>query len=125
MSGVEPLAALSELERRFDGPIPRRLRLSARLGGPQQVELLVAEGQTAFFRQMIAGQIATIRQRRRNGSFYPALVADLALYRERWRHWRRRVAKLRGGASDPAARRLAAEGGAGLTTNQLWSLPKN
>jgi hypothetical protein len=39
----DPLAALAELERRYDGPIPERLRLIALLGSARAVQRLQAE----------------------------------------------------------------------------------
>ena len=89
------LAALSDLERRFNGPIPEPLRRVARLGSAEMVDLLEAEGQSAFFGGLFKGQIAIIRQRRANGSFYPALLADLLFYRDHWRYWRNRLRRLR------------------------------
>lgn len=80
---------LTELERRYDGPIPEPLRLAARYGSAGIVRLLEAAGQAAFFRTMVRGQVATIRRRRLDGTFYPALLDDLALYRREWRRWRR------------------------------------
>lgn len=88
------LDALAELERRFNGPIPEPLRLAARLGSPERVEFLRAEGQAAFFRAMTLGQVAILRRRRADGSAYPALLEDLALYRRQWRRWRRRARTL-------------------------------
>lgn len=80
---------IEELELRFNGPVPEPLRMAARYGSAMRLALLEAEGQSAFFRAMVLGQIEIIRHRRRDGSFYPALLTDLALYRERWRYWRR------------------------------------
>lgn len=96
------LAALAELERRFNGPIPEPLRRAARLGSAERVELLHAEGQRAFFRSMLRGQVRIIRQRRLDGSFYPALLADLALYREGWRRWHRMACALGKAAAAPS-----------------------
>jgi len=87
VSDTASLAALAELERRFNGPIPEPLRRAAQLGSPERVALLQAEGQRAFFRSMLRGQVAIIRQRRLDGSFYSALLADLVLYRQGWRRW--------------------------------------
>ncbi|HEV2546306.1 MAG TPA: hypothetical protein VGU20_03130 [Stellaceae bacterium] len=95
VGGAHCLAALSELERRFDGPIPELLRRSTLLGHSLLPLRLVAEAQVCFFTSLIRGQIATIRQRRRDGSFYAQLVADLAFYRERRQLWRRELVRLR------------------------------
>ena len=95
VGGAHCLAALSELERRFDGPIPELLRQSTSLGHSLLPLRLVAEAQVCFFTSLIRGQIATIRQRRRDGSFYAQLVADLGFYRERRQLWRQELARLR------------------------------
>lgn len=94
---TEPLAALATLERRYDGPIPEPLRQAARLGGAAALRRLEAVGQAAFFKAMVLGQLRAIRRRRADGSFYPALVADLALYRREWRRWRRLAARAASG----------------------------
>ena len=94
VDGTHCLAALSDLERRFDGPIPEPLRRAALLGHSLLPLRLLAEAQVCFFTALVRGQIATIRQRRRDGSFYEQLVADLAFYRERRRIWRRERARL-------------------------------
>jgi hypothetical protein len=89
----DPLPAYAELERRYDGPVPPQLRLVARLGSARDLRRLEAEGQAAFFTAMARGQLRAIRLRRADGSFYPALLADLALYRRERRRWRR-IARL-------------------------------
>jgi hypothetical protein len=83
-----PLAALDELERRYDGPVPPDLCRAALLGSARAVRLLHAEAQAGFFAAMIRGQIGAIRSRRVDGSVYPALYDDLALYRRERRRWR-------------------------------------
>jgi hypothetical protein len=90
----DPRRALAELERRFDGPIPATLKLIARHGSLRAVRLLQARGQEAFFAAMIRGQLRAIRARRRDGSFYPEMLKDLALYRRQHRRWRRIARKL-------------------------------
>ena len=97
------LARLAELERRYDGPVPEHLRRAAHLGSAAAVEFLAAIGEACFWRSMVRGQIAIIRQRRSDGSWYPALVSDLRLYRDTWRFWHRRRSALR----DAAAARSA------------------
>jgi hypothetical protein len=98
----DPLAACAELERRYDGPVPPPLRLVARLGSAGAVRRLQAEGQAAFFTAMARGQLRAIRLRRADGSFYQAMLADLALYRRERRRWRR-IARRLAGPSGPAA----------------------
>jgi len=44
---------------------------------------------------MIRGQVKTIRARRADGSFYPALLTDLRWYRYQFRGWNRIVAQMR------------------------------
>ena len=89
----DPLPDLDALERCYDGTIPQSLRLAARLGSAAAVRRLHAEGQAAFFTAMARGQLAAIRARRADGSFYPALLDDLALYRRERRRWRRLAAR--------------------------------
>jgi hypothetical protein len=86
---ADPLPLLAELERRYDGPVPAPLRRVARLGSAGAARRLAAEGQAAFFAAMVRGQLRAIRLRRADGSFYPALLDDLALYRRERRRWRR------------------------------------
>jgi len=95
------LARLAELERRYDGPVPEGLRLAAHLGSADAVERLFAAGEAAFYKSMVLGQLDIIRRRRADGSFYPALLADLRCYREGWRYWNRRVRALRAAAAEP------------------------
>ena len=104
----DPLAAFAALERRYDGAIPEAERRVARFGSAA-AERLVAEGQAAFFEALALGQIAIIRRRRRDGSFYPALTDYLAFYRRSWQRWRRVAQQLREAAEPSPAPRLAAE----------------
>jgi hypothetical protein len=92
---VDPLAALAELERRFNGPVPEPLRLAAQLGSAELCRLRQAEAQAAFLKTLLHDQVRLIRRRRADGSFHPSLLDDLRLYRRRWRHWQRRVVALR------------------------------
>lgn len=94
MAPHDPRRALAELERRFDGPVPPALKLVARHGTLRAVRLLQARGQEAFFAAMIRGQLRAIRARRQDGSFYPAMLKDLALYRRQRRRWRRIARRL-------------------------------
>jgi hypothetical protein len=84
----DPLAALGRLERRYDGAIPENLRLIARHGSADIVRRLHAEAQACFFAAMVRRQTQAIRQRRADGSFYAAMIADLAYYRRERRRWR-------------------------------------
>lgn len=84
-------ATLDELERLYNGPIPEPARSIARLGSPTALLLVRATAEAAFFAAMARGQLRTIRQRRADGTCYPALFDDLALYR-RQRCWWRRLA---------------------------------
>jgi hypothetical protein len=95
----DALAAIADLERRYDGPIPAEVRLVARLGSADIVERLFAEGQSAFYKSLVRGQLRIIRRRRAEGSFYPALVDDLRTYRQGWRRWHRRRCRLRAGST--------------------------
>ena len=89
----EGLAALRDLEATYDGPIPEPARRAAQRGSAALL-LMRARAESAFFAAMIRGQLATIRRRRADGSFYPALIEDLALYRRQYRAWRRLAAQL-------------------------------
>jgi hypothetical protein len=82
------------LERQFNGPIPIAARDLARHGSHAPVLLLRARGEAAFFAAMASAQIRTLRQRRADGSFRPALVEDLAFYLRHRRAWRRVAAAL-------------------------------
>jgi hypothetical protein len=92
---LDPLAALAELERRFNGPVPEAQRLAAQLGSAELFRLRQAEAQAAFLRTLFRRQLRLIRQRRAGGSLDPSLLDDLRLYRRRWRHWRYRAQVLR------------------------------
>ena len=94
MAPHDPRRTLAELERRFDGPIPPALKLIARHGSLRAVRLLQARGQAAFFASMVRGQLRAIRARRQEGSFYPAMLKDLTLYRRQYRRWRRLARRL-------------------------------
>jgi hypothetical protein len=86
---TDPLSRLAALERHHDGPPSEGARCVALAGSSERHAWLQAAAETAFFRAMVKGQIGTIRRRREEGSFYPALLSDLALYRRQWRAWRR------------------------------------
>ena len=87
----DALSRIAELERRHDGPPPPEERLVALAGSGERHAYLQAVAEAAFFTAMIRGQLRTIRRRRADGSFYPALLSDLALYRRQRRGWHRIV----------------------------------
>jgi hypothetical protein len=89
----EVLAALTELERRYDGPIPMPLRHAAEFGPAARRRLLEAEGQAAFFATLVRHQCQALRRWRLAGMTPPELTRDLALYRRQWRWWRREAAR--------------------------------
>lgn len=82
------LVRVAELERRYDGPIPLHERDAAR---GINTALCEARGNATMYRRFALRQIATIRQRRADGTEYPALVNDLRLYLARYRHWNHRA----------------------------------
>ena len=90
----DALGALEELERSYDGPIPHEARLVARLGSPEWLRLIEAEGQIRFFRDMIGRQIEAIRRARMFGDVPCSLPNDLALYRRQRVAWRREAKRL-------------------------------
>jgi hypothetical protein len=96
------LDALAELERRFNGPVPEPLRLAAQLGTAELCRRH-AEAQAAYLRTLLLSQIRLIRRRRAEGTFDPALLDDLRLYQQRWRHWRRAAAPARPATTLPVA----------------------
>src|ERR1700761_7884738 len=86
--------SLEDLHQTYDGPIPQHALDVARLGSSLMVELVRAEGQARFFKSMLTGQFAAIRGRKADGSYYPSMANDLALYLREWRRWRRTAAGL-------------------------------
>src|SRR5229473_7449097 len=89
------MSTLNYLNQLYDGPIPPVVLAVARFGSAEMVLLMRARGEAAFFRSMILGQIKTIRARRADGTFYPALFTDLRWYRDQFRGWNRIVAQMR------------------------------
>jgi hypothetical protein len=79
------MTTLTELHQTYDGPIPQHALAVARLGSSLMVELVRAEGQARFFKSMLTGQIAAIRSRKADGSYYPSMANDLALDLREWR----------------------------------------
>ncbi len=94
----DPLAALGALERRHDGPLSGEARRIARCGSETRLRFIEATGQAEFFRHLARGQLDIIRRRKMDGSFYPELVEDLALYRREARRWAKRARELRAAA---------------------------
>jgi hypothetical protein len=90
------LAALAELERRYDGPIPAPLRSLAGFGSIERVSAAEAEREADFFTGLVRGQIVALRHWRRYGIALPGLEHDFALYWRRRRWWRREAARWRG-----------------------------
>lgn len=80
-------SSLTGLEQIYDGPIPGCVLTVLRFGSHEMVALVRARGELAFFRSMVRGHIKIIRSRRADGSFYPALIDDLQLYRQHFRKW--------------------------------------
>ncbi len=95
------------LEQTFNGPIPPAALAVARHGSPEMVALIQADGQRAFFAGMVRGQVRAIRGRRADGSFYPALIDDLAMYRRQFRGWNRLAHALRRTVDAQLAERAA------------------
>ncbi len=91
----DPMEALDALERRCDVPLSGEARRIARCGSETRLRLIEAKGQAEFFRSLARGQVANIRRRRRDGSFYPDLIEDLELYRREARRWAMRARGLR------------------------------
>ncbi len=88
------LGIVRELEAVYNGPVPEPTLRAAHLGSALAALRIRAGAETSFFAAMVKGQIATIRRRRADGSHYPALLDDLALYRRQFRAWRRFAASL-------------------------------
>lgn len=85
------LEAFAELERRFNGPIPEMDQMIARHGSRRMVEILHAQAQAMFFREMATRQIKAIRMRRKDDSYYPSMTKDLMYYIAEWRKWKARA----------------------------------
>ncbi len=77
------------------GPVPPVVLAIAHCGSPEMVLFIRARGEAAFFRSMILGQIKTIRARRADGTFYPALLTDLRWYWHQFRGWNCIVVQMR------------------------------
>lgn len=82
------MAALADLQRRIDGPIPQH-ELDAARG--LNTALLAAAGNARFFTRMARGQIEIVRYWRSLGRAQESDIAQLRQYLERRRYWRREV----------------------------------
>ncbi len=110
---VDPLA---ELERRFDGPVPVRLREAALAGGAERLAQRRARADVRVYRGLIRDTIACLRALRRSAgpaAREPAgreatLMAQLAWYRERRRQPLRRLLRQPRGSGSAGAHHLGA-----------------
>jgi hypothetical protein len=105
------LDALSELERRYDGPIPPALRQAARHGSPAAALRWRSAAEIGFFAALARRQIASLR-RHRLAPLDGARRRDLDLYLRQWRAWRRLAASLAGQDADGQREAPPMEGGA-------------
>lgn len=85
---MDPLAAMAELERRYDGPIPEMQRRAVLLGSACAAQHHHAAAQARFFAGRLRRQVRAIRLCRADGGVVPGMIADLALYRRECRRWR-------------------------------------
>ena len=85
----DPLAALSLLERRYDGPIPPEIRLSARFGSSAEGLRVRAAAEARFFTTLARGQIDAIRTSRKANQPDRAPCGTLRLYLAERRRFRR------------------------------------
>jgi hypothetical protein len=102
------LRRLSELERRFDGPVPEADLSFVRLGSVTAIGQRRAETEIAFFAALVRRQIRAIRRCRAAGSLHSGLLEDLARYRRQRRAWRRFAERPPDGKAPPT------EGGASI-----------
>ena len=91
---MDALSAIAHLHNFYDGEIPSHQRAIARLGSAELVALMAARGNRRFYREMARGQVRAIRMRREDGTFYPSMIEDLALYLRRFRDFNREVVEL-------------------------------
>jgi hypothetical protein len=103
------MTTLTDLHQQYDGVIPSALLAAVKHGGHAFAELAGALSQLIFLRKMAQAQIKAIRARRANGTFYPAMVSDLLLYRDQHRAWVRHATAIRQeiAGTVPATRRAA------------------
>jgi hypothetical protein len=93
-----------------DGTLSDPLRRLIALGGtPEMLALAEANGQVAFWTEMARGQGRAIRARWAEGTMYPEMRDDLALYLRSRRKWQRIAADLRRVVAVQLAARTAAE----------------
>jgi hypothetical protein len=90
------MSALTDIENRYDGSIPPHVLACRNFGGSQNEFALVgASIRLVGCKGWVRGQIKIIRARRVDGSFYPALIEDLQIYRRMWRRQLTQVIALR------------------------------
>ena len=77
------LTLLSELERRYDGPVPAQLRRQALTGGAHELAELETRAARALCNQMARASMARASacRRRREMQAAEAAAADLPFYR--------------------------------------------
>lgn len=92
---LSPLARLTELERRYDGPIPESELRALRFGSALAADIADARREIAFFRELIVRTRRAGKERRhRDRSSTSAGHADLHSYLASWRERRQRLARL-------------------------------
>lgn len=88
----DTLERFSDLERRYDGPIPPAALATLRHGSYHNALVCEAAGMVAFFERMARGQVHdVIRPRKVTGSYRPYMRGDLHLYLRERRKWRNRL----------------------------------
>jgi hypothetical protein len=75
-----------EVERFYDGTLPRPVQAAYADGGPAAVERLRLQGELHFFRSMARSQHSVVIERRRDGSLHRYMVEDLDLYERKALH---------------------------------------
>ena len=85
---MDTLSRLTELQQRFNGPIPDPLMQVAIHGTPEAAALCLAEGQSAFFTAMVKGQLKILRYAKASGWIPAYQVTDFILYWRKRREWR-------------------------------------
>lgn len=104
---ADALSRLADLEQRYTGPIPQGALDFVRYGSAEARDLLAAEGSVAFYRSMIRGQVRAIRARLADGSYFPAMLEDLAYYRRGFRSALKRRQAVRARIAGARQRRAA------------------
>ena len=90
------LAKLTELEFRYDGPIPAAERQALRFGSVLAAEIAETKAEIVFFRALIRGARRTGKEWRRRGNRPKAAAMrnDTWLYLRAWRKRRHKLAEL-------------------------------